>query len=95
MARYEERKTVLKAVTVPSVIANITSEFTPPYPDWVKSHYDLGNLAVQINGNLVVTTVQGKRIAGNSDMLIQDMVGDLSLMPATKFNNLYKPIGDN
>lgn len=94
MPRYEERKTILKAVSVPSVLADIADGFINSHPDWVKTHYDAGNLLVQLNGNLVVTTAQGKRISDSGDMLIQDMVGELSLMPAIMFNALYKPVGD-
>lgn len=91
---YKEREVRLRAVPVAYVVERLLANTLETAEAWLYPHYTSGRLLLQLNANLVVTTANGKRIAANDDMLVQNMVGELSLLPFTIFNALYKPAGD-
>lgn len=91
---YKEREVRLRAVPVTYVIERLLANTMETAEAWLYPHYSSGRFLLQLNGSLVVTTENGKRIAAPDDMLVQSMVGELSLLPTTIFNALYKPAGD-
>lgn len=88
MAQYKEKPLVLQAIPVTKILTNAV------IPPWVTAKMTDGDIIKLPDNTITVKTPQGKRIGIDGDMLIENMIGELSLMPSVKFLALYEKVGN-
>lgn len=89
MPQYKLRPVVIKAQTIDSIIASQAA--TPKtHSPRIAGLIAAGSIVFQPNNQVAIKTPTGKVLASNGQTLLQDMVGDLSVMLTAKFNALYQ-----
>lgn len=89
MPQYKLRPVVIKAQSIDSIIA---SEAATPktHSARIAGLIANGSIVFQPSNQVAIKTPAGKVLAAAGQTLLQDMVGDLSVMLTAKFNALYQ-----
>lgn len=95
MPTYIEKTPLFKAVKIADILAD-TSATLASQPAWVKAELVSGRISKQVDITILsVVTPQGKRIAKNSDMLVKNLAGDLSIEDANRFLATHDKTSNN
>jgi hypothetical protein len=86
MAEYKVKPIRLQAVKVERILANSN------LPDWADAALLDGRVIKLPDNTIVAITPQGKRIGTVSDMLIKNMLGELSISTIANFLAEYEVV---
>jgi hypothetical protein len=88
MPQYKLKPLIVKAITVQEIINN--NAVTPhTHSVRIASLIASGDITFQPDNKLSIRTPKGRIVAGIGDTLVQDMIGDLSVMTTINFNAIY------